>query len=84
MPSAARRGFVLIKTEMHGERYRVDGVGQAEFARRVIGRVGADDDQRFDAAGVNVADQIAQRLRMPHGHRIDRRDVIDWRIELRH
>ena len=67
---------------MRRERHRADSVGQAELARRVIGRVGADDDQRFDTAGVNVAGQIAQRFRVPDRDRIDRRDEIDRRIEL--
>ena len=52
-----------------------------QLARRVVGRIGADHDQGFDAAVCTVVCQCAQRTRVPSRNRIDRRDEIDRRAE---
>ena len=37
--------------------------------------------KRFGAAGVKIGEQIAQRLRVAVGGRVDRCDEVDWRAE---
>ena len=58
-------------------------LGEPQFTRRVVGRIGADNDQRFDVPASIVVCQCAQELAMPGRDRIDRRDEIDRRVKLR-
>jgi hypothetical protein len=68
---------------MRGKRHRRNKLGEIELIRRVIDRIGVDDDQGLRGSGMDVAGKRAQRVHVACGHRVDRLDVIDRGMELR-
>ena len=82
MPGAAGGGLIAVNTEMRGEGHRRNVLSERQFARRVIGRIAADDHQRVDMPGPQFLAQSAQRLAVTGRDRIHRRDEIDWRVKL--
>ncbi len=45
---------------------------ELQISRRVVGRIAAEDNQQFHAAGVNILNQIPQRLSLIDGIRFER------------
>src|SRR5579871_1808538 len=64
MPRAALRGFVVIKSDMRGERNRSDRVGDLHVTGCVVDGVGAKNDQCLQLLGMNVGDKRPQGLRV--------------------
>src|SRR4029079_10185678 len=65
VPVANLRSFVVIEMELRAQLNFFEPVEiKSEIYRRVVSRITAQDDQRFDFAGVNVTDEFAQRLRL--------------------
>ena len=55
--------FVVVETEVRAQLNFIQPVQiQPEINRRVVSRIAAQDDQRINAAGVDVVDEFAQRL----------------------
>ncbi len=60
VPLAVDGGLVAVQAEMDGERHLAHGRRELQIGRRREHRVGAEDHQDRDGAGVHLADQIAQ------------------------
>ena len=44
---------------------------ELQISRRVVGRIATDDYQQFNAAGINIVNQIVQRLSLIDGIRFE-------------
>ena len=63
VPVTELRSFVFVLTEMDTQlRFEHPVFVEFQISRRVVDRIAAEDNQQFNAAGINIANQILQRL----------------------
>ncbi len=72
VPMAQRRRLIVVLAEVNAERDLVQAVRERNVGGRRVDRVAADDDERGDAPGLHVGDQILERLDLIDGVGLDR------------
>ena len=82
LPAAELAGFVLEKTQAHDSRDIQQQIGEAQFRRRIVGRVAAKNEKRLHRSGLDGGGEIGDGRGgfFSRGQTEDRRAMVPQRL----